>query len=179
VKAMLRRRRGSFAAVTCLLALLAATLQILNTADAAFTKTTASSGNTLGASSNFYAGALQRWGMNTVPTQTPVQMGSDTAWSVLAVGREHSCGIKTDSTLWCWGGNANGELGLSAADVASHGPTQVGSATWTAVAGGGGYTCGIQTTGTLWCWGDNSQGQLGTGNNTAYASPRQVGAGTN
>jgi hypothetical protein len=62
---MLRRRRGRFAAVACLLAVLAGTVFILNTLDAAFTGTTASSVNTFSASSNFNAGALERWGMNT------------------------------------------------------------------------------------------------------------------
>ena len=33
-------------------------------------------------------------------------------WFVLTAGNRHTCGVKDDRTLWCWGRNSAGELGL-------------------------------------------------------------------
>ena len=51
--------------------------------------------------------------------------------------------IKTDGTLWAWGQNSNGGLGLN--DIVSRSsPVQVGtSATWSSVTQGGGTSFAI------------------------------------
>jgi alpha-tubulin suppressor-like RCC1 family protein len=97
-------------------------------------------------------------------------------WASVTVGGDYACGIRADATLWCWGYNGDGELGLG-----NHTPHDRPRPVTTPVAGGwasvtadGASTCGIRTGGTLWCWGDNSDGQLGIGNHTAHDRPRQV-----
>ena len=87
--------------------------------------------------------------------------------------------IKTDGTLWSWGYNGQGQLGLG--DVSNrNSPVQVGSLTgWLSVAANFYSMCSIKTNGTLWSWGKNSSGQLGLGNTTNYSSPKQVGSLTN
>ena len=84
-----------------------------------------------------------------------------------------SAAIKTDGTLWSWGDNYKGQLGLNnQTDLSS--PTQVGTDTdWTAVAGVRGRRWALQGT-ELYTWGYNSQGSLGHNNDTDYSSPRQV-----
>jgi hypothetical protein len=88
--------------------------------------------------------------------------------------------IKTDGTLWTWGRNFSGELGLGDRTSRSS-PVQVGALTnWSKIAKGiGGSSAAIKTDGTLWTWGANGWGQLGFGNTTYRSSPVQVGALTN
>ena len=86
---------------------------------------------------------------------------------------EHTCAVKLDGSLWCWGANALGQLGVGST-TSSATPVQVGSATWTNVSGGAAHTCGVQGDGTLWCWGDNGYGQVGDGTLTNQRVPVQV-----
>lgn len=96
--------------------------------------------------------------------------------SQVAAGGEHSCGVRTDGTLWCWGRNKWGQLGVAPAERARWSPTQVGRQSgWAAVAAGGASTCAIRTTGRLWCWGLNHRGQLGNGTRTSAVTPVAVG----
>ena len=97
----------------------------------------------------------------------------------------HSCSspqtiaLKTDGTLWSWGGNPFGGLGQGNTTSYSS-PKQVGALTsWLSIAGGYYNFVAVQTNGTLWGCGSNGQGQLGFGNTTRYSSPKQVGSLTN
>jgi len=85
-----------------------------------------------------------------------------------------------DAELYAWGGNSNGQLGLS--DTLSRSsPVQVGALiTWSKSAGGNAASIAIKNDGTLWSWGENSVGTLGLNNTTSgIYSPTQVGALTN
>ncbi|MBI4700605.1 MAG: hypothetical protein HY744_05490 [Deltaproteobacteria bacterium] len=93
----------------------------------------------------------------------------------VATGGYHTCAVKKDGTLWCWGRNADGELGDGTTQSKSS-PVQV-SALGTsalAVAAGGYHTCAVKAGGTLWCWGNNEYGQLGDGTTQDETSPVQV-----
>ena len=90
----------------------------------------------------------------------------------------HQTAIKTDGTLWSWGNNGNGQLGLNdGADRSS--PTQIGDGTtWNLTSRG--YFNGFakKSDGTMWTWGFNDYGQLGLNDKTQYSSPKQI-PGTN
>jgi alpha-tubulin suppressor-like RCC1 family protein len=92
----------------------------------------------------------------------------------LAVGDMHSCAIRADGTLWCWGSNRSGELGTG--DGLDHAaPAQVGSASdWTWIAAGPTTTCGVRA-GELWCWGRGVEGQVGDGAQLDRDTPVRVG----
>ena len=47
-------------------------------------------------------------------------------WLAISAGHIHTCGIRRDHTLWCWGNNAYGQLGLGDTTDRST-PTQVGT----------------------------------------------------
>lgn len=119
----------------------------------------------------------------------PAQVGSDSDWflesginiSKIAGGSNHSVALKTNGTLWTWGGNWNGQLGTSDA-ITRVTPSQVGmDSDWSLVASGGAHTLAIKNNGSLWSWGLNNSGQLGLGyaNQTPVTVPTRVGTGSN
>jgi alpha-tubulin suppressor-like RCC1 family protein len=98
-----------------------------------------------------------------------------TDWATVSAGREHTCAIKTDGTLWCWGSDGDGRLG-NGADGAQNSPDQESTAAtdWATVSAGYSHTCAIKTNGTLWCWGRDADGALGNGGLTGnQQSPSQ------
>jgi alpha-tubulin suppressor-like RCC1 family protein len=132
-------------------------------------------------------GTLWAWGYNnlgslgfgnTTRYSSPKQVGALTNWSVVSVNGTdgNTLAVKTDGTLWAWGDNTYGQLGLGNTTNYSS-PKQVGALTnWLSVASGNVSSIATKTDGTLWAWGNNGNGQLGTSNTTAYSSPKQVGA---
>ena len=73
---------------------------------------------------------------------SPVQVGALTTWSKVAVANNWSHAIKTDGTLWAWGKNDTGQLGLGSTTYYSS-PVQVGSlTTWLNISSGEEHTLG-------------------------------------
>ena len=91
----------------------------------------------------------------------------------------HTLAIKPNGSLWAWGKNNYGQLGLGNTTQATI-PTQVGNNTnWKTAVAGGSHTIAIKTDGTLWAWGYNVMGQLGLGNSINKLIPTQVGSESN
>jgi len=101
-------------------------------------------------------------------------VGTDSDWAEIALGDWHTLGRKTNSTLWAWGRNNYGQLGLGDTGRKII-PSQIGSGTnWSTVTAGYNHTLAIKTNGTIWSWGQNNYGQLGLGDNTNRTTPTQV-----
>ena len=83
-------------------------------------------------------------------------------WSLLlSAGNYHTCAVKASGSAYCWGRNAEGQLGDGTTTPRSA-PTPVsGGGQWSDVAGGGVHSCGVKTDSSLWCWGGNQWGSLG------------------
>jgi alpha-tubulin suppressor-like RCC1 family protein len=97
----------------------------------------------------------------------------------IASGGTHSMGIRADGTLWAWGGNSYGQLGLDDTNGRAS-PVQVGDATnWASVACGDYHTLAVRSDGTLWAWGRNTNGRLGLGDTNQRSYPEKVGSATN
>src|SRR5712691_7105283 len=87
----------------------------------------------------------------------------------LAAGQTHSVALKSDGTVWAWGGNASGQLGIGATYSSTHAaPVQskLNSTTFLSgmsiVAAGASHSLAVQTSdGSVFGWGLNSSGQLG------------------
>ena len=110
---------------------------------------------------------------------SPVQVGGETTWGKIAAGEYRTLAIKSNGTLWAWGRNNYGQLGLgfSGYYTAVSSPVQVGAfTTWSEIESGDYHNLAIYHNGTLWAWGKNSNGQLGDGTTTYRSAPVQIGA---
>jgi alpha-tubulin suppressor-like RCC1 family protein/outer membrane protein assembly factor BamB len=87
-----------------------------------------------------------------------------------------SLAIQTNGSLWAWGANHFGQLGIGSTAL-QRTPTLVGSdSNWFQVEAGATHTLALKRDGSLWAWGGNNVGQLGFGNTTATSVPLRVGA---
>ena len=109
---------------------------------------------------------------------SPVQIPG-TTWSSISSFAYGYQAIKTDGTMWVWGWNTGGQLGLNN-QTAYSSPVQIPGTTWSSVSTNGGRyaMAAIKTNRTLWTWGAGSNGKLAQNNVTNYSSPRQVGSDT-
>ena len=100
----------------------------------------------------------------------PTAVSSLTNISAISVGDAFACGLRsTDSTVWCWGQNSDGQLG-NGGTTGSATPVQVLTAAATPLTGvaeisaGGMHACArLTATNDVYCWGDNAWNQLGLG----------------
>ena len=84
--------------------------------------------------------------------------------------------IKTDGTLWTWGGNSYGQLGdNTVANKSSPVQTIAGGNNWKQVSVGRSHISAIKTDNTLWAWGNGTA--TGANNVTNVSSPIQTTAG--
>tara|TARA_R100001443_G_C3338380_1_gene173908 strand:- start:43 stop:1275 length:1233 start_codon:yes stop_codon:yes gene_type:complete len=126
------------------------------------------------------------WGTNQsndIRRSSPVQMGNTGDWSNhngFATSESIlTAGIKSDNSLWTWGKNEYGQLGVSDKTQRSS-PVQI-PGTWKSFTWARNYAgLGIKTNGTLWSWGVNQNGRLGQNQPeaTEYSSPKQIGTNT-
>ena len=115
----------------------------------------------------------------SVFSSTPIKSALGSDWKYIAAGAEDSFGIKNDGTLWAWGLNDFGQLGIGNFKDNPM-PSQIGSATWTKIYVGFINTAGIQSDGSLWVWG----GGASVGNTAArgaenYSAPTRISPDTN
>lgn len=91
----------------------------------------------------------------------------------VSTGSTHTCALRADGSVWCWGDNSLGQLGDGSRET-SHVPVRVRAlppARW--VSAGAHSTCAATLEGEAYCWGANSVGQLGNGQ-TANGLPSPV-----
>ena len=129
-------------------------------------------------------GTLWSWGYNgygemgvnsRTSYKSPIQVGSNTTWREAFGGSTGSIGaIKTDGTLWVWGRNTHGNLGLNQQGNNISSPTQIPGTTWKQFSGTNNISVAVKTDGTLYSWGQNNGGQLGLNDKTKRSSPTQV-----
>lgn len=127
-------------------------------------------------------GTVNCWGSNqygelgdgtTVsPRSTPVTVSGLSSAITLAAGSRHTCALKPDGSVACWGLNQYGQLG----DGTTTGPRTIpvvasGLTNVVSLAAGESHTCALRANGTVACWGANSDGQLGDG---TTLSPRRT-----
>jgi alpha-tubulin suppressor-like RCC1 family protein len=111
-------------------------------------------------------GTLWTWGRNnfgqladntSTQRNTPVTtFAGGTNWKQVSCGGFHTAAIKTDGTLWNWGGGSKGVLGTNdTIGISTPVTTFAGGTNWKQVTCSQEYTLAIKTDGTLWSWGAN------------------------
>ena len=122
-------------------------------------------------------GEIYAWGSNDngqlgIGTTTdnelaPQRVGNDSDWEAISGGNYHSLALKSDGTLYAWGKNDRGQLGIGGTGSETT-PRQVGNAgDWKTIAAGDAHSLALKSDGTLYAWGANHAGQLGNGENGA------------
>jgi hypothetical protein len=100
-------------------------------------------------------------------------------WKSVSVGYEFTAAIKTDGSLWTWGANGSGQLGINNTATRSIPVTTfAGGNNWKSVSAGG-HTAAVKTDGSLWTWGLNGGGQLGINNTETRSTPVTTFTGGN
>jgi alpha-tubulin suppressor-like RCC1 family protein len=100
-----------------------------------------------------------------------------TGVTAIAAGAAHTCALRADKTIVCWGDDSAGQLGrggaLPGAD-ANPVPAPVGLTSIAAIAAGGRHSCAALDNGAVWCWGANDAGQLGSAPSAGASMPLEV-----
>jgi alpha-tubulin suppressor-like RCC1 family protein len=107
----------------------------------------------------------------TEPRLQPRSLTGIQSVSEISAGESHTCARLSDGTVWCWGGNPFGQVGVGPIGQNVSSPTQVmvGAQPLSAVVSmcaGNHFSCAVSN-GTVYCWGDNTSGQLGNGSTSS------------
>jgi uncharacterized protein YjdB len=108
----------------------------------------------------------------TVVPPFPLVVGTPTT------GGAHSCLLRVNGQLWCWGRGVEGQLGTGETPAAQLTPVPVGGGGFRAVSGGANHSCALDAGNAAWCWGENAAGQLGDGSTATRTSPAAVSGGS-
>ena len=92
----------------------------------------------------------------------------------MAMALTHTCALKDNGEVWCFGNNNSGMLGdgtttnsTTGVQVNLPGPVDV-------ITAGIVSTCAANAAGEMWCWGDGTNGALGNGSSANRSTPVQV-----
>jgi len=120
-------------------------------------------------------------------SRTPQPVAGGLSFASIAVNAEnsihaaHTCALTQAGTLYCWGSNEYGELGLPSASAlcwqdkpCETAPVRVGDGPYRRVALGLDHSCGLTRDERLLCWGRNDAGQLGVGDTNDRTTPTPV-----
>lgn len=132
-------------------------------------------------------GKMYTWGSNsngqlgdgtTTPRMTPAQVSDArmTGIKAIAAGFRYSLALRDDGTVWAWGKNDKGQLGINT-QTDGYTPRQVttlSGSVMTSIAAGYSHALAVRNDGTIWAWGNNDNSQLGNNATTDSAVPVQV-----
>jgi alpha-tubulin suppressor-like RCC1 family protein len=114
---------------------------------------------------------------------SPTAVAGGGTWSRILPDGNLTCGVRTNGSGWCWGGDG---LGAGSTVTASTSPVSVGAGRWRSIDPGAASACGVRVNGSLWCWGSNSVGTVGDGTTSDRDVPTRLdgtwtsaGIGTN
>ncbi len=132
------------------------------------------------------AGAIRCWGDNgqgqlgsngsgtsgamTQPTLVPGVIDP----VAIAAGAQHTCAVRLNGQVLCWGQNSSGQLGEGSMSSLAEPVPVTGLANGVKVTAGATFSCATTDDGAIFCWGDDHYGQLGTGHDVVRPLPTTV-----
>ena len=107
----------------------------------------------------------------------PVDLGAGRTAKAVSAGGVHTCALRDDNAVLCWGYSGDGRLGYPARNniglidlPGAVGPVDIGAGrTAKAITAGGAHSCAILDNDTVRCWGFGFDGRLG------YNSTESIG----
>ncbi|MFZ2650908.1 MAG: trypsin-like peptidase domain-containing protein [Burkholderiaceae bacterium] len=129
--------------------------------------------------------SLWCWGVNdkgqlgdgtTTDRETAVRVAGERRFKRLATGTpgSHSCALAEDGAAYCWGFNADGQLGNGNTRDSPRPVAVSGGLKFVSISAGRFHTCAVTLDDALWCWGSGRFDGLGTGAGAGSAVPVQV-----
>ena len=102
------------------------------------------------------------------------------------IGSNHGCALMSDASLWCWGRNTEGEVGVGYISDGSDNqavkyPTEIDVQNLPPIvdiSANFENTCALHDTGDLTCWGNNEHSQVGDGTTNDASTPTNVFLGS-
>ena len=98
---------------------------------------------------------LEGLGQGTVEPRSPAPSSS---YISLIVGELHTCGLRTDGSVVCWGSDQYGQSSPPSDDK------------FTSIVAGAYHTCGIRVDGSVACWGSDQYGQSSPSSGDKFTS---------
>ncbi|MDH5720669.1 MAG: hypothetical protein OEZ13_08635 [Spirochaetia bacterium] len=118
-------------------------------------------------------GSLWTWGSDmshelgdgapTTGQTSPFEIDNPNTYSLIFAGSNHTLGIRSDGTLYAWGSNNYGALGLPNTIFSETAPVNTSTESWVIADMGASHSLAIRNDNTLWAWGYNVVGQVGDG----------------
>ncbi len=115
---------------------------------------------------------------NTQNTVSLLRIGNENDWTDVAVGPYHCLAIKSDGTLWAWGGNFSYQLGDGTKTTRPTPVPSIPGNDWKKVAVSDQTSIAIKNDGTLWTWGSIWTGRSGIRGIKENTNAVQVGTST-
>jgi len=128
-------------------------------------------------------GSVFAWGDNStgqlgVPNVTESHVateplaGSQGPFVAISAGSAHALALDRNGSVWVWGSNLEGQLGIGTTGGSFSAPRKLQSPSGiVAISAGDVYSLALDNTGHVWAWGFNGTGELGDGTQTSHPTP--------
>ena len=91
-------------------------------------------------------GGVSEPSLGKTTTESALAPARSASLVTISAGRGHTCRVKTDGSVECWGWD-------------NHGQSTPPAGSFVSVSAGADHTCAVRTDGSVACWGDDSAGQ--------------------